>query len=241
MIVTTQVQMKNGESQKVELPNLTHNVLILHKLEMFRLVKKSEEETVAEPADQILVTVVSGTGNLAQFEAPYFQITNEIDLSDHQAVLKQGHNVRLTVGNKSEGYATYLIHAHYHKSYGNIVYQTNTPTLDAVMNDIFTNTKQCTRIVLNFSRPVVGVQLVSIIDRVGEDLDEDEWCDSLTLSENNEAQSNFVFDLTDKEFAIYAKMLNFMKLTTASPLVVKTDDNHTDALKVAVVAYGYSN
>lgn len=247
MIVLSEYAVKQGATVKVELPNLA---LLKHQIPMKITVTMKQTNSQAEPtpAKDLSMLVTCDKGNILSLQPAYFQLSNEVDLSEYRCKLNEGTNVSLSLTNNSDIHKTYQLEVQYVKTYGSIIYQNSFSDFDTVMSHIH-SVGFCTRLILRFNQPVKGAELVSLFNRKQSMKDsesdtsstDDEWFDSLELGETDE--NSYIIDFTDSEFRIYPNYLHLMRLVVPKTQPVAADENEDDEddkLRLHVVAYGFN-
>ena len=226
MIITSEHKLPNSKSVVVELPNLALSKhLVPSKISVFT---KQDKDTAIE-SKHVSLSVSCGSTRILVLQEAYFQTSNEVDLSDHRFRLNEGCDVALHLTNLGE-IATFRIEVEYVPSYGAIIYQNTFTEFNRVAKEIY-KAGVCTRLVLNFNKPVKGAELLSLFSRDSEESADNEWFDSLELGETEDNQ--YVLDFTDSELKYYANFLNMMELS-----VPKREDTE-DELRLYVIAYGF--
>lgn len=224
MIITSEHKLPNSKSVVVEFPNLAlTKFLVPSKISVFT---KQDKDSAVE-SKNISLSILCGSTRILVLQEAYFQTSNEVDLCDFRSRLNEGCNVSVELANRGE-LATFRLEVEYIPTYGSIIYQSTFTEFNRVTKEIH-KSGMCTRLVLNFNRPVKGAELLSLFSRA--ESGDDEWFDSLELGETEDNQ--YVLDFTDSDLKYYANYLNMMELS-----VPKREDSD-DELRLYVVAYGF--
>lgn len=239
MNISTKRGLKGGKICKINLPNLANNrYLVPNEISVYQIGERGEKV----PVKNISLSVMCGNASILTNQPAYFQLTNSVDLTDFQHKVAEGCNMELSLTNNTTDHRDFYISTQYKQTYGNIIYQNSYNEFGNVMNDIH-SAGLCTRLVLNFNRPVKGAELVSIVNKELDDEKEvdTEWFDSLELGDTDE--NSYVIDLTEEGFSMYSQYLNFMKLVIPKDNEQSNEDDDDDEeqeeLKLYVVAYGF--
>lgn len=244
MQVSSTVLLARGKSKSIPFPNLSkEKYLVPTRISVHELQNGTECD-----AHYITVVLKNNNANLFTYESAYFELNNEIDLSDYNYKVNDGSNFSIDLKSDASapGHAgdsrVFKVVIEYAKSYGNIIYQNEVVEHDKVLEEVF-NCGYCTRLVLKFSAPQKKVELLSTVsrERNDDDEDDDDWFDPLELG--NAENNTYIIDLTDDGFKIYSKFLNFMTLKAENLCDKSLDDDADDTnreTKLYVIAYGFA-
>ena len=238
MNITCDHKLKASKSCKINLPNFSYNrSLVPMELNFYELGERGNKAAAKN------ISVAVQCGNATQFvhQPAYFQLSNTIELSDHRHIVAEGTNVSVLLTNNSSDHKHYQVAVKYTESDGNIIFQNSYTDFTNVLSDVH-KAGRCTRLMLNFNRPVKGGEMIPTVNRVKSEQDEDDWIVALELG--NTEDNSYMIDLTDSELRIYSEYLNFMSLVLPEPENQPDEDDDEEEheeLKLYVVAYGFPN
>ncbi len=216
------VKLAAGKNNRLNLPNLTRN----HYLVPSKITVTQKLDGVSRPARNIDVNVTTCNSCILFASKAYFDLSNELDLSNKPSLLSEGRDVVMQLTNRHKECVEFNINIEYKQNKGSLLYQSTFDTFKNVMNEVHSS-GFITRLVLVFSSPRKDVKLLPVFNNTG-DL---EWVDGLELGESDE-NGTYVLDLCDPNLDNYSQYLNFLKLDVPTTKEEKE-------LHLSVLAYGY--
>lgn len=224
MIISTDVKIRQGiKLDMIAFPNFAIDKnLIPNNITIY------ENDTLAT---DITVKFYYNGINIFEYQEPYFQLYNSINLAEYKYLLDKGCNLELLILTSSKNWKEYRIQLEYIQSAGMIIYQQKTTSIDKILKEIIEK-GSCTRLVVSFNKPIKNLKIVPVFRPIAIDSSEP-WIYPIEIVDS--ADNSYMVDFTG-ENKIYSKYLEFMKMTYVEPESLPENDTE---LYIYVTAYGF--
>ena len=226
MIVSTDIKIRSGiKIDLISFPNFAIDKnMVPHNITIY------ENDTLAT---DITVKLFNNGQNVFDYQEPYFQLFNSINLTDFKYLFDKGCNIELMVLTSSKNWKDYRIQLEYIVSKGVIIYQQKTTNVDKVLKEI-TEKGVCTRLIVSFNKKITQLKIMSVFRPISIEADEP-WFYPIEIADSED--NSYMIDFTG-ENRIYSKYLDFMKMSYVE--IESTDKAPGDVdLQIYITAYGF--
>lgn len=223
MIVSTDIKIRNGiKLDLIAFPNFAIDKnLVPYNITIY------ENDVLAT---DVSVKLYNNGLNVFDYQEPYFQLYNSINLTDFKYLFDKGCNIELMVLTSAKNWKDYRIQMEYISSKGVIIYQQKTGNVDKVLKEI-TDKGVCTRLIVSFNKKITNLKIMSVFKPITIDSDEP-WIYPIEIADS--ADNSYMIDFTGDN-KIYSKYLDFMKLSYTELDNVLSDVD----LQIYITAYGF--